>query len=595
MRIEENNYLKFIIGIFLGILGFLSNNVYLSFILIFLAYFILLLKIIKEVLEKKCIDEDFLVLIATIGAFIIGERIEGFFVILLYEIGEFLEDKALDNTKKQLEDLLKLKPISANLMKNKELVKVSPENLKINDIIIVLPGEEIPVDGIVLKGNSKLDMSSLTGESEAVSVSHNTEVLSGSLNLSGKLEIKVTTLYENSTVKKMVDLVMNAANNKSNMENYVSKLAKVYTPIICLLAILILFLPIFGILEFKTSIYKALTFLVISCPCAIVISVPLSYFRGLGILSKKGVLIKGSNYLDNLGLIKTIVFDKTGTLTNGEFKVEKLEIIDKKYQEKEIKEIFISGEIYSNHPIAKCIVKFCEKSKKKSILDYEEIAGKGISFKLNKDKVLIGNDNLVSYKENINKTKIYLKVNDKVIASLIISDGIKNNTKELISFLKSNNINVSMLTGDNRSIALEIAKRIGIKEVVAGALPTDKYNYISDKMNNKEIVAFVGDGINDASVLLKSDIGISMGSIGSNLANECSDIVIMNDDLLKIKEAILISKKTKKIIKENLFLAFFIKIVVLSGSVLGVTNMWLAILSDVGVTLITIFHTMRIK
>ena len=438
-----------------------------------------------------------------------------------------------------------------------------------------------------------MDTSALTGESELVSVNVSDEVLSGSINLGDVLEIKATNTFSNSTVAKILDLLESATDKKTKTENMVTKFSKVYTPIIIGLAFLItIILPLIFKVPFKTSLYRALTFLVISCPCAIAISVPLSYFTGIGTASKKGILVKGSNYLDNLSNTTSIIFDKTGTLTNGTFNVEKIEVLDDKYSKDEIIDILTKGESLSNHPIAKSILKLKKgKIDNSGVLDYKEIEGNGISFKLNKKNVLIGNSKLCGCDIDID---LHLNINGQHVASVVINDGIKDNAKETIEELKKNNIKTYMFTGDKKAVALNIGKKLGIDEIKYEMLPQDKFKAFEEVSDNSEVTIFVGDGINDAPVLKRADIGISMGGVGSDSAIEASDIVLMSDELKRIPLAINISKYTKKIIKENLVFAMSVKIIILLLSVLGFANMWLAVFADTGVTLLTILNTLRI-
>ena len=407
------------------------------------------------------------------------------------------------------------------------------------------------------------------------------------------LEIKATNTFSNSTVAKILDLLESATDKKTKTENMVTKFSKVYTPIIIGLAILItIILPLIFKVPFKTSLYRALTFLVISCPCAIAISVPLSYFTGIGTASKKGILVKGSNYLDNLSNTTSIIFDKTGTLTNGTFNVEKIEVLDDKYSKEEIIDILIKGESLSNHPIAKSILKLKKgKIDNSDVLDYKEIEGNGISFKLNKKNVLIGNSKLCGCDID---TDLHLSINGKHVASVVINDGIKENAKETISKLKNSNIKTYMFTGDKKAVALNIGKKLGLDEIKYEMLPQDKFEAFEKVSDNSEVTIFVGDGINDAPVLRRADIGISMGGVGSDSAIEASDIVLMSDELSRIPLAINISKYTKRIIKENLIFAMSVKVVILLLSVFGYANMWLAVFADTGVTLLTILNTLRI-
>ena len=457
---------------------------------------------------------------------------------------------------------------------------------------MVKKGEKIPLDGVVIKGESALDTSALTGESEEVNVKTSSKVLSGSINKKDVIEIKVTALYEDSTVAKILELLESATDKKTKMETSISKISKIYTPTVIILAILvIIMLPIFTDVTLKSSIYRGLTFLVISCPCAIAISVPLSYFTGIGVASKKGILIKGSTYLDNLSNAKNIIFDKTGTLTTGSFRVESIDISNDSYTREDVIEILRKGESFSNHPIAKSILSLSNKKvNNKDIKDYKEIEGKGISFTLDDKRVLIGNKSLCDCD---NDTILHLNIDGVHIASIAINDGIKENAKETIDGLKKHGIKTYMFTGDKKEIALAIGKKLEIDEIKYEMLPTDKFsNY--EKVSRAAITIFVGDGINDTPVLKRADIGIAMGAVGQDAAIEASDVVLMKDDLSKILLAIDISKYTKHIMIQNLVFAITVKILILLLSVFGLANMWFAVFADTGVTLLTIINTLRI-
>ena len=587
-----------IIALVIGFLGyFLPLPKIVKIILYVISYSLLLYKTsinaIKLLKKGSGINENALITISCIGALLIGEVLEGMMVITLYTIGKILEEKAINNSRKSIKDLLDIKEPFAYLVDGKKIVKIPVEEVKKDDVLVVKKGEKIPVDGVIIKGSSSLDTSALTGESELVRVNVSDEVLSGSINLGDVLEIKATNTFSNSTVAKILDLLESATDKKTKTENMVTKFSKVYTPIIILLAILItIILPLIFKVPFKTSLYRALTFLVISCPCAIAISVPLSYFTGIGTASKKGILVKGSNYLDNLSNTTSIIFDKTGTLTNGAFNVERIEVLDDKYSKEEIIDILTKGESLSNHPIAKSILKLKKGIIDNSdVLDYKEIEGNGISFKLNKKNVLIGNSKLCDCDID---TDLHLNINGKHVASVVINDGIKENAKETINKLKNSNIKTYMFTGDKKEVALNIGKKLGLDEIKYEMLPQDKFKAFEEVSDNSEVTIFVGDGINDAPVLRRADIGISMGGVGSDSAIEASDIVLMSDELSRIPLAINISKYTKRIIKENLIFAMSVKVIILLLSVFGYANMWLAVFADTGVTLLTILNTLRI-
>lgn len=592
--------IKLIVGIVLFILSLIIKQNLISKILLILSYIVLLEKTFitaLKLLKRKTVNENMLITISCVGAYLVGKPNEGLMVIILYSIGKILEAKAVNNTRKSISSLMDIKPEYANVYKKKELVKVSPEQVKKNDIIVIKPGEKIPLDGIVIKGSAHLDVASLTGESKLVSVTKEDTVLSGSINKDGTIEVKVTEIYEKSTVNKILNLVENATDNKAKTENFVSKAAKVYTPIIMLLAVLvILFLPLLFHVSYSNSIYRALTFLVISCPCAIAISVPLSYFSGIGCASKNGILVKGSNYLDALRNVNTIVFDKTGTLTYGNFTVSKIVSLDKKYKKSDVFKYIYLGESYSNHPIAKSIVSYKKVNiTKMNITNFREYSGKGIGYKYDGDNYKIGSSSFVKREEN--NANIYLSINNKVVGYLVLEDSMKDTTINAIKELKKRNITIKMFTGDNKKTADEIGKKLSIDEVYSEMLPTDKYEKLKeiiDKKEKNDVIAFVGDGINDSPVLALADIGISMGLNGSSAAIEASDVVIMQDDLRDIPKAIEISKRTNKIIVENLVFSIGTKVLILLLSTLGLCGMWEAVFADVGVTVLAILNTLRI-
>ena len=590
--------LRLSLGIIISLLGiFLFKNT-ISKILIIIGYIILLSKTaitaIRLLFKSFTINENLLVTISCIGAYFTNNINEGLMVIALYEIGKLLEYIAVNNSRKSITELMDIKPEYANIKVNDRITKVNPEEVKIGDTIIILEGEKVPLDGIVLSGNAKLNMQALTGESKLKEVNVNDTVLSGSINVKGLLELKVTNTYQSSTVSKILALTETATDRKAKVETFVSKVSKIYTPLVLVLAILVvLTFPILFNISFDESIYRALVFLVISCPCAIAISVPLSYFSGIGASSKKGILIKGSDYLDAIGNIKEIIFDKTGTITTGEFLDHKLEILDNNYQEKDIITYLVSGEILSNHPIAKSITTIFNKTNTLKVTDFEEISGKGITYKIKNNVIKVGSSSLCKTKDNSNA--IYININNNNVAKLELTDQIKKDAKDTISKLKSLGIKTKMFTGDEKDIATNIANKVGIDEVYYELLPQDKFKLLENVLSKKKgLVAFVGDGINDAPSLALADIGISMGGVGSDSAIESSDIIIMNDKLDKIIEAINISKKTTKIIKQNVVFAIGIKILVLILSAIGISSMWQAVFADTGLTLLTILNTTRI-
>lgn len=578
-----------------------------STIFIVLGYAVLLFKTVKNAVKllfkSKTINENLLITISCIGAYLVGKSSEGLMVIILYEIGKILEEKAINKTRKSISDLMDIKPEYANLKKGDKIEIVEPSEVKVGDIVVAKQGEKIPLDGIVVKGTASLNTASLTGESKPQDVDENDIVLSGSIVLEGLLEIKVTEKYENSTVSKILELVENATDKKAKTETFVNKAAKIYTPIVIGIAILVgIFLPLISNVTYggeNGSIYRALIFLVISCPCAIAISVPLCYFSGIGKSSKEGILIKGSDYLDELKDVKEIVFDKTGTLTKGQFGISKIEVYSDKYMENDVLKYVVWGESYSNHPIAKSIVRNAKNVETKKVENYEEITGKGIKYNIDGKTVLVGNSSLIGKENEVaESTKIYLKIDNELVGAILLKDEAKHGTKEAIQALNSRGIVTKMFTGDNKKAAKQIAEELGISEFEAEMLPDQKYSELEKELekykgsNGK--VAFVGDGINDSPVLARADVGISMGGVGSGSAIEASDIVVMTDSIDRIDCAIDISKKTSKIIKQNLIFSIGVKIVVLILSVFGVANMWEAVFADVGATLITVLNSLRI-
>ena len=612
---ERRDYglVRLVIGILLAVVGlsnFLSNEI-VSTAFTIGAYAVLLyrtfIKSIKQ-LKGKIIDENLLMVISCVGAYLIGERIEGLMVILLFEIGKILESKAISKSRKSIKDLMNIKPKYANLKEeNGETKQIKPQDAKIGDVIIVKKGEEIPLDGIVVSGNASLNTSALTGETKLYEVSKNDTVLSGSINEDGIIEIKVTAIYENGTVNRILELVEKATDKKARTETYVSKLAKIYTPIVIILAILVaIFMPIIVTnVNYSESIYRALTFLVIACPCSIAISIPLSYFSGIGKASKKGILIKGSDFLDGLKDINNIIFDKTGTVTTGKFIVSKIDTLQSELSESQILEYIALGENFSNHPLAKSIIeKYSKELDITRINNVKEISGKGIEYQIDSKRIKVGNiefikEGLKDKIENINTTGtvIYLSIDNIIKGAIILEDEIKENVKEVIQKLKKLGIKSRIFTGDTQECAIEIAKKSGISEIKAQMLPQDKFKelekIIEENQKGKK-VAFIGDGINDSPVLARADIGISMGGVGAQSAIEASDVVLMTDEINKILEGIEISKKTNKIIKQNLIISIGIKIIILALSILGISNMWQAVFADVGTTIITILNTLRI-
>lgn len=569
-----------------------------STILLLIAYGLLLYRTfknaIKLLIKQKTINENFLITVSCIGAYLVGEHMEGFMVIVLYEIGKILEEKAIRKSRNSISSLMDMRPDYANVRKGKILEKIQPEEVQVGDIIIVKNGEKIPVDGVIVKGTTHLDMKALTGEIAPYLVKKGSEVLSGSINLGEVIEIRVSKLYEDSTVSRILDLVENATDKKAKTENFVSKAARIYTPIVLGLAILVaVFLPIISNISYTDSIYCALIFLVISCPCAIAISVPLSYFSCIGACSKQGILIKGSNYIDIFQKVGEIVFDKTGTLTTGNFKIGQVQSYSN-YSEQEILEFIVRGEQFSNHPIAKSILEQITISLPTGkVEDVKEVAGAGIRYKFHNHKYEIGN-----FDKEGKANTISVMEDGKLIGIIMMQDEVKESAKNVISLLRSLNIKTSMFTGDKKENAEIVSNELQLDEIQYEMLPQDKYSALESKIKsaqqNNKYVAFVGDGINDAPVLTLADIGISMGGVGSSSAIEASDIVIMNDDLTKIVNAYVLSKKTNHIIKQNLIFAIGTKVTILLFSVFGIAGMWEAIFADVGVTLLTILNSLRI-
>ena len=608
-QVQRNN--KDIIRLFAGLAIYglsvlLKQQIIISYILLVISAITLLyrtaIKAYKQ-LKGKILDENTLIIVSVIGACLVGKTMEGIMVITLYEIGKILEARAVNKTRKSISSLMDIKPEYANLKINEEIKQVSPEEVKIGDLIVIKTGEKIPLDGEIISGNAKINNSALTGESRLIDSVVGDKVLSGGIVSEGLIEIKVEKTYENSTVVQILNLVENATDKKAKTETTVSKLAKIYTPVVFVLAIFVaVFMPlVVKNVTYSDSIYKALTFLVISCPCSIAISVPLSYFSGIGKASKRGILVKGSDYLDGFKDIGEVIFDKTGTITTGNFNVSKIQTFDDKYSENDVLELFAIGESFSNHPIAKSIInKFEKEIDASKVKEYKEISGKGIEYQIDGKKIKIGNKNFAgeqTTKEDKTGTNLYLNVNEKTVGSIILSDEIKPDAKAAIDKLNKLGIITKMFTGDSKEIALEIAKQVGIAKVEYEMLPQDKYSKLEEEINNNKTnkkISFVGDGINDSPVLARADIGISMGGIGSSSAIEASDVVIMTDELLKITEGIQISKKTNRIIKQNLIFAIGVKILVLLLSILGIATMWQAVFADVGTTLITILNTIRI-
>ena len=540
-----------------------------------------------KLLLKGTINENFLVTLSVVGATLVGEHCDGLMVVGLYTIGKILESIALNKSKKSIEELTNIKPEFAYLVnENNEEIKVDPSEIQIGDTIIVKAGEKVAVDGVVISGNVTLNTQSLTGESLPVSVSEGDEVLSGSIVLDGVLYIKATKEYKNSTVSKILNLIENASDKKAKTETVISKIARWYT-----LGVILLAIGVWGIVwavtqNLSTAIYRGLIFLVISCPCAFAISVPLSYFSGIGNASRKGILVKGSNYLDVLTKIKAVDFDKTGTLTTGEFEI--VNVIPKgKYKKEEIVYFACLGEQYSNHPLAKGITRNCTPKLPK-LKKIKEVAGEGVYFEYNNNNYFVGRK-----QKDLQKTMVEVYGNDTLIGIIELCDEIKDSTTPCIKELKAMGIKTIMLSGDNESVVKDVAKEVGLDEAYGKLLPEDKYKFIETQKNNKVVMAYVGDGINDAPSLTLADVGISMGLNGSEASIEASDIVIANDNPQKIVEAIKISKFTRKIVWQNIILSAVIKLTFLTLGAFGITGMLSAVIADVGVTLVAILNSLR--
>ena len=597
---KNYNLIRLIFGIIIALLGLYVNfnNEIINKILIIASYVILLYRTFKVafkmLIKSHTINENALITISAIGAYFVDKQMEGLMVITLYEIGKILEEKAVNNSRNSIKDLMNIKQDFANKVVGDKTKVINVEDVKINDILIIKKGEKIPVDGIVIEGETKLNLFSLTGESDLVNKKEKDEVLSGSINEEKVIKIKATKLFNDSTVSKILSLIEDATDKKSKTETFVAKMAKYYTQIVLIISVItfICFI-LFTDLTTYESIYRALVFLVISCPCAIAISVPLSYFTGIGVSSKNGILVKGSNYLDLLSRVNKIVFDKTGTLTSGAFNVTSFNLLDSSYSEDYILKLYALGENLSNHPIAKSIMNYVNIDVNEKVKNHKEIEGLGVSYTYDDKKIKIGNNKMFNIKDD-GSLNIYLSIDDKIVSSLTINDGIKEGVENTLSELSKKGIETYMFTGDSKENALSISEKLNIDKVYYELLPTEKYEKLEELLNDKDIVAFIGDGINDAPSLKRADIGISMGSIGSSSAIEASDIVIMDDDISKINKAISISNKVKRIIKENLVFSIGVKILILVLSTIGIANMWQAVFADVGVTIISILNTLRI-
>lgn len=601
---------KIIISGILFLIAFLLriDNKVVNNILFIISYIIvgkeILEKAFKNITRGKVFDENFLMTVATLGAFLIGEYPEAVAVMLFYQIGELFQIYAVDKSRKSVAALMDIRPDYANLLDDGKEIKVNPEKVNMGDVIIIKPGEKIPIDGVVIEGNTSLNTFALTGETVPREVGKKDEVLSGSINNEGLIKVKTTKKFSDSTVSKILDLVENASSKKSNSENFISKFAKYYTPIVVVIALtLCIFPPIILNQKFTTWIYRGLSFLVVSCPCALVVSIPLSFFGGIGASSKIGVLIKGSNYLESLSKTETIICDKTGTLTEGVFEVQKIEPVD--ISEKELLKYAAYTEHFSNHPISMSLKKaYGKKIDSSKVTNTKEISGKGVIATIDNKEIIVGNEKILK-DENIKYVKseevgtiIYIAIDKKFAGTIVISDKIKKDAKKAIRLFRKNNVKkIVMLTGDKENISKEVFDELKLDDYKAELLPQDKVEIveqiIKEKTESKQ-VAFIGDGINDAPVLALSDIGIAMGGAGSDAAIEAADIVIMTDEPSKLADAMKISKKTMKIVKENIIFAITVKIVVLLLSALGLATMWAAVFADVGVSVIAILNALRI-
>ncbi len=595
--------LRLVVGIALILFIFFTNfnfEIYLKIITFLIFGYDVIYKALRKIFTKDIFNENFLMSFATVSAFAIGEVNEAIGVMLFYQIGEYFQDLAVDNSKKSIENLMDISIDTANVIKDNEVVEVKSADIKINDTLVVKVGEKIPVDGVVIEGSSQLDTSSLTGESVPIIVNENDNVLSGVINLTEVIKIKATKTYDDSTVAKIIELVKDSAAHKGETEKFITKFAKVYTPIVLFLAFLLVLIPtLINPESFSIWFERSLIFLVVSCPCALVASIPLTFFSGLGYSSKRGILVKGSNYLQAVTNVSKIVFDKTGTITKGNFNVVSFET---SIDQEQFFNIVYNAEKYSNHPIAKSIVDYIKTNYSITNNDYniEEVAGMGLKATNNNDVILLGNsallNNIDHAKISSNGSCVYVALNNQYIGHIIVADKVKDEAKQAIANLKSQGIETIILTGDKKEEAEYIANEVGIDKVYSSLLPHKKVEKLNDICNqNENLTIFVGDGINDAPVLKRSDIGISMGTIGSDAAIEASDIVIMNDNLNSISKLMNIATNTVKIAKQNIIFALVVKVVILILGAVGLASMWLAIFADVGVTLLAVLNASRKK
>ena len=605
---KKKEVIIIISAILFAIALFVRMSQTIQLILMLIAYILLgkdtVLKAVKNVEKGDFFDENFLMTVATLGAIIIGEYPEAVAVMLFYEVGELFQSYAINKSRKSIADMMDIKPEYANVIRDNKSEKVEPDEVQIDEIIEIKPGERVPLDAIIIKGETTLDTSALTGESIPVEVREGASILSGCINLNALILAKVTKEYFDSTVNKVLDLVENAAAKKSTSERLITRFAKIYTPIVISLAVLLAILPpiISGEYNFRVWIFRALSFLVVSCPCAFVISVPLSFFSGIGAASRAGILIKGGNYLEILSKVDIVVLDKTGTLTKGVFNVQKVVVIDKNIKEDEFISLVAMAESGSNHPISKSIQKYYNKEiDNTSINSIKEISGKGIEAIINNKKVLVGNEKLVNLPKDISVTDVgtllYVEIDNVFSGYIVISDEIKEDAKKAIKELKNIGIKKNiMLTGDLEKVAKKVGEDLELDETYSNLLPQDKVSKFEEIIKNKTSkgsVIFVGDGINDAPVLARADVGIAMGAMGSDAAIEAADVVIMTDEPSKIVTAIKSSKKTMKIAMQNMALAFGIKVIALILSALGIADMWMAVFADTGVTILAVLNSFR--
>lgn len=604
-----NKIIRIVVSFFLILISLLVNLDNVKIILYIISYVVVsydvILKAIRNIIRGKVFDENFLMSIATIGAFFIGEFGEAVAVMLFYQIGELFQNYAVDKSRKSVAKLMDIRADYANVIRGSEVLRVNPDEVDIEEIILIKPGEKIPLDGVVVEGSSTLNTLALTGESMPREVEVGVEVLSGCINNDGILKVKVSREFCESTVSKILDLVENASSRKAKSENFITKFAKYYTPIVVIIAVFLAILPPFIIngATFSDWLYRALSFLVVSCPCALVISIPLSFFGGIGAASRIGVLVKGSNYLEALSDTKIIVCDKTGTLTEGVFKVQKVCSVG--ISDDELLKYAVYSEVYSNHPISISLKEaYNKKIDKNLVTATKEISGKGILATVDGKEVLVGNEKLMrEYRVKYTKSKevgtvIYVAIDNQFVGFIIIADKIKEDAYKAVKLFRENNVDkIIMLTGDLDSISKEVSKKLNLDAYYSELLPQDKVKIVEDlisKKDSKSKLVFMGDGINDAPVLALADIGVAMGGVGSDAAIEASDIVIMSDELSKLANAIKISKKTMKIVRENIIFAISVKVFVLLLSAVGIISMWLAVFADVGVSVLAILNAIRI-